>query len=184
MISAAKTNKGHRGFTLLEIVIVLGVAALIIGGVVGSVVLSSDQRTLSNAVGEIELLAKRARTISILKQTPYALEFREGIVRLMPLAQAGMPEKKKSLIAEDEAGATDENRVLKLKDDMAISILRWNSEKWLSTTKDTVHVWRFDPDGLCEPISLRLILNQSSAQNTYHPLTATAIESESYLEIR
>jgi type II secretion system protein H len=184
MILAAKTNKRRQGFTLLEIVIVLGVAALIIGGVVGSVVLSSDQRTLSNTVGEIELLAKRARTISILKQTPYALEFREGVVRLMPLAQAGMPEKRKSLIAEEEAGPTDESRVLKLEDSMTVSILRWNSEKWLTTTKDTIHIWRFDPDGLCEPISLRLTFNQSSAQNTYHPLTATAIESESYLEIR
>ena len=56
------------------------------GGAVGMMIYSSDERVLRNASGEIELLAKRARTTAILQQTPYALEFREGIVRLMPLA--------------------------------------------------------------------------------------------------
>ena len=183
MTSVAKTNNLRKGFTLLEIVIVLGIATLIIGGAVGAMVLSSDERTLRNATGEIELMAKRARTISILKQTPYALEFREGLVRLLPLAQAGIKEKDKSLLTKSEA-ATDKNRELKLVEGMSVSIRHWNSEKWLSAAKDNVHVWRFDPDGLCEPVSLRILLNKSSAENTYHPLTATAISEQSYLEVR
>nr|MCU0749294.1 prepilin-type N-terminal cleavage/methylation domain-containing protein [Akkermansiaceae bacterium] len=100
MISAAKTsNPRHRraGFTLIEIVMVLGIAAIVMGGAVGMMIYSSDERVLRDASGEIEMLAKRARTTSILQQTPYALEFREGIVRLMPLAQAGRDEKKTAL---------------------------------------------------------------------------------------
>jgi len=40
-----------------------------------------------------------------------------------------------------------------------------------------VQVWRFDPDGLCEPISIRLSLPKSWSEDAYHPLTATIRES-------
>ena len=46
------------------------------GGAIGMMVYSSDERVLRDASGEIEMLAKRARTTAILNQTPYALEFR------------------------------------------------------------------------------------------------------------
>ncbi len=94
MTSTARNCSPRAGFTLLEIVIVLAIASLVMGGAVGLMMFSSDEQALRKASGEIELLAKRARTTAILQQTPYALEFREGIVRMMPLAQAGREEKK------------------------------------------------------------------------------------------
>lgn len=181
MTSAAKTNKFARaGFTLIEIVIVLAIAAIIMGGAVGVMVYSSDERVLRDASGEIELLAKRARTIAILNQTPYALEFREGTVKLLPLAQAGLDDKKlkRQIFTEAEPQNSGENRQLKLEDGMELRIRRWNSDDWLSTVKNTVHVWRFDPNGLCEPISVRLTLGRSWIEDTYHPLTATIRDSQ------
>ena len=59
---------------------------------------------------------------------------------------------------------------------------RWNSDKWLETGKNSVHIWRFDPNGLCEPLSIRLAMENSWAMDTYHPLTATI--SDSQLEAR
>jgi prepilin-type N-terminal cleavage/methylation domain-containing protein len=186
MILAARTTK--PGFTLIEIVLVLAIAAVVMGGAVGLMIYSSDERVLRNASGEIELMAKRARTIAILHQTPYALEFREGVVRLLPLAQAGMDEKKISRhrIAETnpENANTRENRQFTLDNGLELFIRRWNSQEWLGTTKRAVHVWRFDPDGLCEPISIRLTLDKSSSEDTFHPLTATSITAEKQLESR
>jgi type II secretion system protein H len=182
MISAARTTRQANGFTLIEIVVVLAIAAVIMGGAVGMMIYSSDERTLRDASGEIELLAKRARTTAILQQTPYALEFREGIVRLMPLAQAGRVEKKTAgghriggEPVEDEGG---ERWELPLENGMQVSIRRWNSAELLPAVKDAVHVWRFDPDGLCEPISVRLTLEKSWSEDTYHPLTATIRDSQ------
>ena len=180
MISAARTTRPRRGFTLIEIVMVLAIAAIVMGGAVGLMVSSSDERALRNVSGEIELLAKRARTIAILNQTPYALEFREGVVRLLPLAQAGLELKKGELEMEPDSAV--ESRQIQLDDGLEISIRRWNSEQWLPTQKKAVHVWRFDPDGLCEPISLRMTLDKSWAEDSYHPLTATI--SDSQLEAR
>ena len=179
MISAARTTEPQRGFTLIEIVMVLAIAAIVVGGAVGLMIYSSDERNLRNTSGEIELMAKRARTIAILNQTPYALEFREGVVRLLPLAQAGLSEKKnRRNKPETDAGSVDETRQLNLENGMAILIRRWNSAEWLPTVKQAVHVWRFDPDGLCEPISVRLALDKSWAEDIYHPLTGTIRESQ------
>ncbi len=183
MISAVRTrNNRSRGFSLLEIVIVLTIAALMMGGAVGLMVYSSDERVLRNASGEIELLAKRARTTAILLQTPYALEFREGIVKLMPLAEAGRDEKRTvggrriggEPVVREGSG---ERWEYPLEGGIQVSVRRWNSAEWLATRKNAVHVWRFDPDGLCEPISVRLALDKSWAEDTYHPLTATIRES-------
>ena len=177
MTSTARNYKQVPGFTLLEIVIVLTIAAIIIGGAAGLMIYSSDERALRDYSGQIELLAKRARTTAILQQTSYALEFRPGVVRMLPLAQAGADERKK--IGGREIGGkiekTEEevNRQINLKDGMNISIRRWNTEAWLPTGQNTVHIWRFDPDGLCEPIAVRLSLDKSWSEDTYHPLTAT-----------
>lgn len=181
--SAARTRSDRsRGFTLLEIVIVLLIASLMIGGAVGMMVYSSDERALRDASGEIEMLAKRARTTAILQQTPYALEFREGIVRMMPLAQAGRSEKKmvggrrsEEESADDGGGTRWE---LTLDNGIQVLIRRWNSAALLPTDKETVHVWRFDPSGLCEPLSVRLVLDKSWTEDTYHPLTASIRDSQ------
>ena len=189
MTSAAKTNERGRprGFTLLEIVIVLAIAAVVMGGAVGMMVYSSDERVLRNASGEIELLAKRARTTAILLQTPYALEFREGIVKLMPLAEAGRVEKRTvsgrriggEPVVPEGGGERWEYR---LEGGMEVFVQRWNSTQWLATRKDAVHVWRFDPNGLCEPISVRLALEKSWTEDSFNPLTATVRETS--MEIR
>ncbi len=180
MISAVRTIKRGRGFTLIEIVLVLAIASVVMGGAVGMMIYSSDERTLRDASGEIELLAKRARVTSILHQTPYALEFREGVVRLLPFAEAGRDETRTSRSRtepEPELGSAAESRQFVLESGLNVFIRRWNSDAWLSTAKTTVHVWRFDPDGLCEPITVRLTLDESWSEDTYHPLNATIRES-------
>lgn len=188
MISATKTiNKRPLGFTLIEIVIVLALAAILMGGAMGIMAFTSDERTLKNTSGEIELLAKKARTIAILQQIPYAVEFREGRVSILPLAQAGIQEKRSSRRLEmnsSDDSTVSKDRQLQLDPDVSISIRRWNSDEWLTIVKNSVHVWRFDPDGLSEPISVRVNCGKSWMEDTFHPLTATAILEEKAFEIR
>ena len=182
MTSAARTTDHPRGFTLIEIVMVLAIAALIMGGAVAMMVHSSDERLLRDASGEIEVMAKRARMTAILKQTPYALEIREGVVRMMPLAAAGQDEKRTAggrRIGGEPVDRPEGNyEEYRLEGDMKISVRRWNSDNWYTTLKDVVHVWRFDPTGLCEPLTIRLALDRSWSEDSYHPLTASIRESQ------
>lgn len=190
MISAARTSDFRRGFSLIEIVMVIAIAAVITGGAITFVVYSSDERTLRDASGEVEVLAKRARSVSILQQTPYALEFREGVVKLLPLAEAGLDDGG----ILDDVGITtnDDVRVetrytpvreqVNLAPEITLSIRRWNTVAWLPIVKDNLQIWRFDPDGLCEPVSIRYTVEKGWAEDTYHPLTATVRDSQ--LEVR
>jgi Tfp pilus assembly protein FimT len=171
------------GFTLLEIVIVLIIAALVVGGSIATVMLNDSERILRNQSGEIELLARKARTSAILHQTPYAIEFHPNTIKLLPLSQS-IQNKYTTSIGEEIGGsnktptAPRANQSLSLDPNILITIRRWNTAEFITPKKTVIPVWRFDPDGLCEPITVRLTLDNSYAQDTYHPLTATIADSE------
>lgn len=182
---APTSGSSARGFTLLEIVIVLAVTALIIGGAITIVVLSSAERKLRNASGEIELLAKKARTASILHQTPYAIEFGPDYVRLGPLAETAEFNRYTALGNEIGGAAADSEsapKVLReeigIDPDIVLTIRHWNASDYIRPTENHIAIWRFDPDGLSEPLTVRLTIDDSYAQDTYHPLTATIADSE------
>jgi len=170
---------------------VLAIATVLIGGAVSVMTFSSDERDLRNAAGEIELLAKRARTVAILQQTPYALEFRPGVVRLMPLAEAGQDERKTigghtiggERVEMAPTGASSPvHAQFSLDGKMASFVRRWNTEAWLPMSDRFAQVWRFDPDGLCEPIGVRINLGGNYIEATFHPLTATV--RDTVLDVR
>ena len=182
MTSAAKTEPARSGFTLIEIIVVLAIASVMIGGGLAYMVFSSDERVLRDASGEIELLAKRARSMAILRQSSFALEFRESSVRLLPLALAGRTENRgrggasREPVSIDKAGEGASQ--YDLPTGMSVAVRRWDSNEWLPARKSTFHVWRFDPDGLCEPLGVRLVTGASWSEDTYNPLTAAIRESQ------
>jgi prepilin-type N-terminal cleavage/methylation domain-containing protein len=184
MTLTARTSSKRSGFTLIEIVMVLAIASMLLGGAVAVMVFSSDERELRDTSGQIELLAKRARTIAILQQTPYAIEFRPGIIRLLPLAEAGQEEKKTALgqtVGGEKVEFDDPNgpvrNELTLGAGIASFIRRWNTEEWLPMSDRIIHIWRFDPDGLCEPLGVRFTIGRNYIEDTYHPLTAAIRET-------
>jgi prepilin-type N-terminal cleavage/methylation domain-containing protein len=203
MISAVRRTSEVRraGFTLLEMVVVLSISMLIIGGALSKLYFSRDEAKLTDAYQSIEVLAKRARTISTLQQRPYALEFRDKTVSLMPFAEAAMePEDRGDLLevlGEDEGYIgeyTDEEQIDRpsqqasvrdtwvAKPEMMVFIKRWATAEWVPLTQRDRHVWRFDPSGICEPIGLRFETDGSWVEVVFHPLTAAIAGMDS--EIR
>jgi prepilin-type N-terminal cleavage/methylation domain-containing protein len=174
MTSTARRCDRGRGFTLLEVVIALTIIAMIMGGAVGLVTISSDEYALKKATRELEALAKRARMTAVLKQTPYALVFHDSRVEMMSWARAlegqGLVDQI-ALQSEGEAGQQEQRWELSFDNGMTASVRRWNSEEWLPAQGNAVHAWRFDPSGLCEPLGVMLVLEDSSAQMVFHPLT-------------
>jgi prepilin-type N-terminal cleavage/methylation domain-containing protein len=178
MTGAAKASANRpaaAGFTLLEIVVVLVLIAVIAGGAIAMMVSSDADRALKNSSGEIEALAKRARTIAALQQRPYALEFFENQVSLMPLAEAIIEpaEREKAAIMLELAG-TQSGSVhdrWTTQGDMKMAVRRWASDSWIPIDSKTRQVWRFDPEGFCEPVGVRLETGRSWMEMEFHPLT-------------
>ncbi len=197
MISAARTNAaGTRGFTLLELVIVMMVVALLGAGAIGYMILSSDERSLNNASAEVEVLAKRARTIAALQQRPYALEFFENRISLMPLAEAMVdPGDREDILAAQEDAAAERAAASEdgmppaasgfesvhagweLDPEMRLLVRRWASDEWLAISGGNRQVWRFDPEGFCEPIAVRIQIGESWKESEFHPLTGSIRDS-------
>lgn len=187
MTSTVRRCEPRAGFTLLELVIVLLISAMIIGGAAGLLVLSSEEFALKKATRELEAMAKRARATAVLKQTPYALVFSQGVVKLMPWSEAA---DEGALQAEIQGFGADEQAVasqpvyweLTLDNGMRADLRRWNAETWQSISGDAREIWRFDPSGLCEPIGVTLRLDDSSAGMEFNPLTAAITETNLNLQ--
>lgn len=166
-------------------VMVLAIAAMVMAGAVGLMVYSSDQRQLERKSADIEVFAKRARTIAQLQQKPYALQFIPGKVRLLPFAEAvgsesvmpsGRPvggTKVTEQENEPSAVAAPVYDEISLDGDFNVFVRHWASDAWLPMNERLPQVWRFDPDGLCEPLGVRLSLGESWVEQSYHPLTAS-----------
>lgn len=175
MTSTARRCSGHVGFTLLEIVIALLIACMIMAGAAAVLVYSSDQFAVQKASRELEAMAKRARMTAVLRQKPYALVFREHQVEMMPWIEASRDQDE---VAERPADDDAARWLLTLDNGMRPVVRRWAETRWQDLRGDQVEVWRFDPNGLCEPIGVRLVINDTAMQMAFHPLTAAISESE------
>lgn len=176
----------------MEIVIVLLVVALVSGGAIGYLVYSRSERLLRNTAGEIEVMAKRAHTVALLQQRPYALVFTPGLVRLMPLAETALGDQeipkaktsKPSEYSDEEAASTQPplHAEVVLEDGLRMSLRRWASETWIPMKEREVHIWRFDPDGLCEPVAIHLADGDNWIEDSYHPLTASVRDTSMFIK--
>jgi hypothetical protein len=177
-------------------VIVLSLTMLVIGGALSAIYFNRDEAKLTDATQSIEILAKRARTVATLQQRPYALEFKGRTVSLMPLAEASMDEFDRDAMLEareDRQGFLDEEEREEstpsvrdswvAEDEMAVYIRRWATTDWIPLNPRDRHVWRFDPNGACEPVGVRIEVEGGSwVEIIFHPLTAAIAQTNSAIQ--
>jgi hypothetical protein len=155
---------------------------VMVGGALGFMVASDDERVLRRSTVEVEALAKRARALAALQQRPYALEFHEQTVSLMPLAEAMIDlrdresalQRQEELAAESPVPASGFSPVhasWTVDEDLRMFVRRWASDVWLPVDTKNRHVWRFDPEGFCEPVGVRFQAGPSWVEAEFHPLT-------------
>ena len=176
------TQRRASGFTLLEMVIVLALIGMAMGGAIALFVISSSERQLKDAAGDVELLAKRARALAMVQQKPYAITFYENSARLTPLVEAGYSDDDLKARQELEREALDSGaaapkfnpvRETVTFSSFDVSVRRWGSVNWMPMKRNDPQVWRFDPNGICEPMGVHLEYEDGWIEMEFHPLSAS-----------
>ena len=170
-----------RGFTLLEMVIVLALIGLAMGGAMTLFIVTSSERQLKSSAADLELLSKKARSIAMVQQRPYAITFFENSARLSPLAEAGYTDEELEARLELEQEAMDDGmaapkfppvRETLTLDQFALSVRRWGAVNFIPMLRNDPQVWRFDANGICEPMSVRIDYDDGWMEMDFHPLSA------------
>ena len=170
------------GFTLLEVVIVLGMIAILVTWLTLTTGTVETEEQLRRATGEISGLTKRARSIAVQQQRPYKVTISKDSIAIAPLNNQSGNE-----VFEDADG----NRIPGFKDvidseetesGVTYEVLRWGSDVWLTIEDDKEVVLRLEPTGLVEPISIRCTVGKSWLIQEFHPLTAGVRDEEMSIE--
>ena len=177
-----------RGFTLLEIIIVLSLAGLLTVAAVVVMGGSDEEEKLRTQLGKIENFAQLARANSVNYQIAFAVTLEEGQVSLGPL---NTPRRQ----IDEEIGGGGGGlpsvlsqtwpKVEKIDADYQMEVFRWGTEKGVLMEGSKKEVWIFQPGGLCEPVSVRLFKDDGdiSLKRAFHPLTAMAEDEEKTITV-
>ena len=148
----------RRAYTLLEILLVLALIALLMGAAVPLVSGFSREQKLRDVMRELLVMAKTARTDAMTTGRPSEVIFGKKAFAL-----------RRS--DEKEPGLTSS-----LPSGMAYTLRAFGSEKSL---KPDGQRWVFQPSGLCEPITVRVVDGEAWMEVLFDPLTA-GIADESF----
>lgn len=186
-----RTQSPQRGFSLIEIVVVLGIVGIMFGTAIMMVSSPQQEAKIREAHNEIEDLARQAREMSFSYQQPFVLELREGEVLMRPYAS---PEQRivddLSESSEDQLSGLRElesmkwPRVVRLDPEYELWVLRWGQQHFNLVEGEVVERWIHTPNSPCEPVTIKLVSRDGNSllSRKYHPLTAVASDEE--LEIR
>lgn len=170
-----------RGFSLLEIVFVLGLVAILTTWITVSVTTVEAEQQLRRASGEIVSMATRARNVAVRQQRPYKIVVNKEKVSLSPLYltvdddndDRDEEESQPTTIAHEDVMASKNN-----DEAVTFEIQRWASDEWILLEKDKEVSFVIDPSGLVEPIGIRCTIGDSWLIQRLHPLTASVRDEE------
>ncbi len=177
-----------KGFTLFEIVIVLALAILISGLGIYHITSPETEKDLRTEHAKVEDFVLQARTFAVSYQQPFVVRFKEGQVEMEPQARPeiqGAGDEDEPLEEGERPGLRSLSsqswpRVETFGEDYLVEISRWGSDKFTTITERNELVWVFDPEGLCEPLEVRI--SKDEGRNTitrfFNPLTGIAEDEE------
>jgi prepilin-type N-terminal cleavage/methylation domain-containing protein len=152
------SSRRVRGYTLLEVAMVVAIIVLIIGAAIPVTSSFTREQRLRDVVRELLVLAKTARADAMTTGRPSEVVFgKKGFGLRRP-------------------GEEEPSETVSLSSDMRYVLVPFGSDK---AVKPDGQRWIFQPGGLCEPITFRVEQGEAFMEVTFDPLTASIAE-ESY----
>lgn len=168
----SKPFPSHRGFTLVEILIVVAIMAICLGIGIPTIFRTTRKDPLRQAVSDIMEGCKEARSEAILHGAPYDFIIRAdggglSVARVPSVARDPAPTSgSDSLVGEKHVRPPFSAR---LHEDIIVEVIFLNLQDQMEQEETRV---RFYPNGLCD--ELRIILNWSQQRRmmvTVDPMT-------------
>lgn len=179
---------------MLEMMITISLVALLISFVFVSYKPDSNSEKMKKASIELEALSARGHTMAILHQKPFWLRFERNRVLLqgpeLSSVDTSAPsnELNSAFFEEDIQSEEVESLVVdydsfEFPEGLEVFVRRWGAahQAWFRQEKkeDPVIFWNFEQSGLCEPISLRMVIEESWTELEMDPLTARVADETS-----
>jgi prepilin-type N-terminal cleavage/methylation domain-containing protein len=163
-------HKTKRGFTLMEMLLVLAIIGLVFVGSFLGMSSLNDERNLRAPLTELRSLAKRAWQRSMQEQTAWQIRFLPDRMVLEP-RKAVQAEDRNMLRAADQVARRGSGvETYKIDPDIQTEVRHWGERDWHKPGPD---VWVFEHSGLCEPISVRFLSAHGVLAVQFDPLTAS-----------
>lgn len=163
MTSSQPDRRSAQGFTLIEIVVSLFIVLLIMGISTLSFDTVVTESRLEKAATALKLTARKAMRESVEKRRSYQ-------IILMPtyltVGRQLTEQEMVTGIADRPAGSRTD-----FEDGIVLRVKRWTDSGWRPPVENG-DVWRFEPSGITEPLSVRLDYDDSYIEMQFNPLTA------------
>lgn len=152
--------------------------------VVGIVAMRSgdDEAKFRESITQVEGFSKRARSLSLMQRRSYQLVFDEFGITLEPVFGDPLEEEEEelSLFDQDEEIQRPQRFEMirdrfDLPEGMTLEVKGWNQD-WLVLERDNTFVWEFRPEGLVEPVEVRIRAENGWIKHRYNPLTGAMAE--------
>jgi len=151
-----------RGFTMLEVIIVMLILSLVIGS--GIVLLRSSEyeRDLRTSSAELEALMLESRHKSCLHRQARYVVFGVDFIAFVDAE-----------VLPDNFAAQNFARYFALPQNLKFEFLRWGEKNWQRADNKQPEVLRLDPSGVNEPFSVRFSNDGGHIEQEYSPLSST-----------
>ena len=155
------TRHERRGFTLIEICVVLFLAVLLLSVAIPSLSGQLARRHLQEASDRLDALADRARERSVSENRPYVLVWEKGgAVSLYPADASDVVRNNNGPVSALKPIRPDE---------------RYTLVRGASLTARPAAEWTFWPSGNCEPVSVRYEGGNGEWEASYNPLSGRSV---------
>jgi len=158
-----------RGFTLLEMTMVMFIMAIFISVATFSFQGVTDEQILRTPAAELQRMAREAVSRAGIYEQPETIVFEK----------TGFGIRYRGEASATESGNTQYwLRRVQTPPDMRLLMKRWGESKWQPAAGQR---WMMLPSGLCEPLSIRLEWGRSFTEMQFHPLTGGVAEETTYI---
>lgn len=150
------SHRPPRGHTLLEVLTALALAMLVVGVAALAVGTQVPEKRLRRAASVVETTARQLFWQSVRERSPRAMAF------------------------APEAVSPGGEHWIALGNGARLEIKRWGEQKWRAPAKS--ERWVFNGAGICEPLSVRVLIKGGSLEMDFDPLTAAVASERSVVE--